>query len=309
MLQYFRIFVFILSILFILSKPYLPLSTMHALDDMMSDSRRVDASSIPESSYLGRHAALYDLFYADKPYADEAAFVDRIFRELSAVGEHARPRLLELACGTGRHAIELERLGYDIVATDYSTDMLECAKRRGAAVGARAAFHFADMRRLSDAPPLAEQAFDGVYAMFDSIGYVQTNEAIAEVFAGVRGLLAPGGLFVFEFWHAAAMLRSFDPLRVRRWPTSTGEIVRISQTTIEPARQLSHVSYDILDLRDDGTFERIRETQTNRYFLLQEMLALVARAGFSTVRAFAGFSWDAPIDETTWHVVLAASNG
>ncbi|HSS98073.1 MAG TPA: hypothetical protein VLK33_13625, partial [Terriglobales bacterium] len=73
------------------------------------------------SSYLGKHAEYYDTIYADKPYAQEAAVVH------ACMQNHSRgktERLLELACGTGRHAFELEKLGYQIVATDYSKDLL-----------------------------------------------------------------------------------------------------------------------------------------------------------------------------------------
>ncbi len=256
------------------------------------------------SSYLGRHAELYDLFYADKPYPAEAAFVDSAVRVHIPVADgNARPRLLELACGTGRHAVELARRGYDIVATDYSTDMLACARRRGAEADSRVAFHEADMRRLGDSPAIAGQTFDAAYALFDSIGYVQTNDAVVQALAGVRERLRPGGVFVFEFWHAAAMLRGYDPLRVRRWRTAAGEVVRISETTLDAPRQLCHVRYEILDLRRDGRFERIVETQTNRFFLVQEMSALVTAAGLTRLEWFAGFDRGQEISEDTWHVV------
>ena len=75
-----------------------------------------------ESSYIGRHAELYDLFYAEKPYAEEAKFVDACIQQF---GEGASKKLLELACGTGRHALEMEKLGYKVIATDYSADMLD----------------------------------------------------------------------------------------------------------------------------------------------------------------------------------------
>jgi SAM-dependent methyltransferase len=255
------------------------------------------------SSYLGRHAELYDLFYADKPYAEEAAFVDAVLREHAIAPPQ---RLLELACGTGRHALQLERRGYDIVATDYSADMLACARRHAEAASSHVAFHLADMRRIGECDAVRGIEFDAVYALFDSIGYVQTNEAIAEVLRGVRDALMPGGLFVFEFWHAAAMLREFDPLRVRRWTTDEGEVVRISRTTLDVPRQLSHVAYEITELRRDGTYSRIEEMQTNRYFLVQEMAAFVAAAGLDAVAWFAGFSRDSAIDERTWHVVAVA---
>ena len=68
------------------------------------------------SSYAGRHAELYDLFYADKPYAEEAAFVHRCLKKF---GASSTREVLELACGTGRHAFELEKHGYRITAIDH----------------------------------------------------------------------------------------------------------------------------------------------------------------------------------------------
>ena len=73
--------------------------------------------------------------------------------------------------------------------------------------------------------------FDAVICLFDAIGYVQTNAKISDVFHGVHKHLRPNGLFIFEFWHAAAMLRHYDPIRVRRWPTDDGLVLRISGVT------------------------------------------------------------------------------
>ena len=112
------------------------------------------------SSYIGRHAELYDLFYADKEYAREAAFVDHCLR---ANGGSGQGRLLELACGTGRHAVEFDRLGYDVVATDYSEDMLAQARIRSQVEGSPISFQQFDMRELN----LGQQRFDTAVCMFD----------------------------------------------------------------------------------------------------------------------------------------------
>jgi ubiquinone/menaquinone biosynthesis C-methylase UbiE len=249
-------------------------------------------------SYLDRHAELYDIFYADKPYAAEAAFVAERLGELGA-----RPpaRLLELACGTGRHAREFEALGYAVLATDYSKDMLACARRRGAETESRVTFVEADMRALElPGPP-----FDAAVCLFDSLGYLQTNEAILGALSGMRRHLRPGGALVLELWHAGAMLRSFDPVRVRRFRTADSEVVRISETTLDCFRQLAHVAYEIIETRGEAT-TRLRETQTNRYFLAQEIRGLLEQAGFEAVRWCAGFSATDAIDDTTWHIVVAA---
>jgi SAM-dependent methyltransferase len=252
------------------------------------------------SSYVGRHARLYDLFYGEKPYAEEARFVHE---RLQSFGVGAKARLLELACGTGSHAFVFEKLGYCVVAIDDSPDMLEVAREKAQRSGSDVEFQCQDMRRLS----FPEHGnFDVVVCLFDSIGYVQTNEGVLDVMRAVQRCLRDGGLFMFEFWHAAAMLRAYDPVRVRRWSVPEGEIVRISETWIDPGKQLSHVLYDIYELRKDGTYLNLKETQVNRYFLVQEMRQFLEASNFALLKFFAAFQEDETITEDVWHVIAFA---
>ncbi len=251
------------------------------------------------SSYSGIHAELYDVFYGDKPYQDEAAFVHHC---LVRYGDGPVRRLLELACGTGTHALELEKHGYEIVATDYTEDMLASARQKAARVKSKINFQRKDMRTLDYSP----QSFDATVCLFNAIGYVTTNDELAQVFRGVHQQLRLGGLFVFDFWHAGAMLRSYDPVRVRRWTVPEGEILRISETRLECARQLGHVTYTVCVLRNDGTYTRFTETQANRFFLVQEMAGILSYHGFQPIRWFAGYRDDEEITEQTWHVLAIA---
>jgi SAM-dependent methyltransferase len=252
-----------------------------------------------ESSYLGRHADLYDVIYSGKEYSSEAAFVDTLFRRHGAA---PRGAMLELACGTGTHAVEFAELGYDVTATDYSEDMLRIAGPKCGRAGRRIELQRLDMRELGS----LGRTFPAIACLFDSIGYVRTNEAVAQVLAGVRKALAPGGVFVFEFWHAPAMLREHDPTRVRRMRLGEGELLRISETSLDTARQLAEVRYELVDLRPDGTYTRIVETQVNRYFFLPEMTEYLRVAGLELLAAHAGFSEVTDIDMNTWHIVAAA---
>jgi SAM-dependent methyltransferase len=252
------------------------------------------------TTHQGRNAELYDLFYADKPYEEEARFVHAC---LQRYGARPARRILELACGTGRHARALAGLGYEVVATDRSEPMLACARRGQDAPGAApVSFLRQDMLTLQ----LAAPPFDAAVCLFDSIGFVQTNEAILQVLDGVRRHLHPGGLFVFEFWHAAAMLRRYEPVRVRRWPTPQGEIVRIAETRLDLPRQLAEVRYTIFEPTADGRHHSSQETQVNRYFLVQEMAGWLKEAGFSALGWFGGFDFADAVTEDTWHVVAVA---
>src|SRR5260370_40837549 len=90
------------------------------------------------------YARYYDLLYRRKDYAAEAAYVDSLLRRYEVPGR----RLLELGCGTGRHATELASLGYTIHGIDRSDVMLEEAEMRArvnAALASRLTFSRGDV--------------------------------------------------------------------------------------------------------------------------------------------------------------------
>jgi ubiquinone/menaquinone biosynthesis C-methylase UbiE len=249
--------------------------------------------------YDGRHAELYDLFYGSKDYAAEVNYLHSLLQQFS--GQPVR-RVLDIACGTGSHAIELEKLGYDVVGSDISEDMLAHAREKSRTKHSQVLFEKQDMRTLD----VASRPFDAVVCLFDAIGHVQTTTAIKQTFRAVHRHLRDDGLFVLEFWHAAAMIGQHDPLRVRKFSTDRGEILRLSQTTVDLARQCATVEHAIYDLRSDRTYQTAIERQINRFFSLQEMSALLDDCGLNVVKYYSGYSPDESLTPDTWHIVLVA---
>lgn len=248
------------------------------------------------TNYAGHYAELYDLFYADKPYAVEASFIHDCIQEF---GLRQTRAVIELACGTGRHALELEKLGYQITATDGSLDMIEIARRRAGQNGSEVVFLVAEMQNLE----LPAKQYDAALCLFDSIGYLKTNHALQHTLAKVWKYLAPGGVFIFEFWHAPAMLNHYSPMRIRKLKTADGEISRTSETTLDRVNRLAVVNYTVHQRTHDGNHSTLRESHTNRFFSVDEMKTLVSRANLEPVKFFAGFNKTDPITDETWHIV------
>lgn len=251
------------------------------------------------TNYAGRYAELYDSFYADKPYSDEARFVHELIAEF---GSGQTRTVLELACGTGRHALELEKFGYEITATDRSVDMLAIARHRAAENGSKINFVVADMQHLGG----VAKDFDAAICLFDSIGYLQTDQALLDALGQINKHLRPSGLFIFEFWHASAMLKDYSPTRVRKLKTDDSEIVRTSTTTLDRTNRLANVVYTVEETRRDRAPFRLCETHTNRFFSVDEMRDLISRANLAALKFFAGFDATAPITDETWHIVAVA---
>jgi SAM-dependent methyltransferase len=249
------------------------------------------------NTYRNLHARHYDLIYAGKPYAAEAAFVDGLL---------GRPRgaLLDLACGTGRHAVELSRLGWTVSGIDYGPELLERARANAAAAGVELQLHEQDMRTLD----LGGERFDAVTCLFDSIGYPQTDEGIVAALRGARDHLAPGGIFVAEFLHAPAMIAGYDPVKVRMWDLPDGgELLRVSRTGLDLEHSVMHVDYDLIELAADGSYDRASEEQANRYFTVSEMRGLMRQAGLAEREFVHAYASEPAITADTWHVLAVAT--
>lgn len=250
------------------------------------------------ANYSGLHARYYDAVYWDKPYREEALFVDALLEEAGV----RRGRLLDIACGTGRHAAAFLELGWSVTGVDISDALLEQA--RANAPGAF--FHRQDMCKLD----IAGEPFDAVTCLFDSIGYPIADAAVLAALKAAGRHLATQGALVIEFLHARALLRDASPVRVRRVePSSHGdELIRISTTAVDPHRRVIDVDFDLIQLRADGTYGRWQERQTNRFFDVGEMQTLLKKAGLRPERALPAYR-DGEIDESTFHVIALARAG
>ncbi|HEY4744175.1 MAG TPA: class I SAM-dependent methyltransferase, partial [Desulfuromonadaceae bacterium] len=148
-----------------------------------------------------QYARYYDLLYRDKDYAAEADFVAGL---LLAHAPEART-LLELGCGTGRHAEFLARQGFAVHGVDRSEGMLADAGRRRENlpddVRGRLAFSPGDARDVR-----LGRHFDAVVSLFHVMSYMAEGRDLEHAFATARAHLAPGGVFLFDFWYGPAVL-------------------------------------------------------------------------------------------------------
>ncbi|MDH3223796.1 MAG: class I SAM-dependent methyltransferase [Gemmatimonadota bacterium] len=109
---------------------------------------------------------------------------------------NAFPSLLDVACGTGRHAAALAPLGYEILGVDRSVQALESARTRAPGV----TFAPLDMSELDS---LADD-FDGVLSLWQSFGYGSEAENL-RVLAAMGRRLRPGGRLVLDVYNRAAL--------------------------------------------------------------------------------------------------------
>jgi SAM-dependent methyltransferase len=133
----------------------------------------------------------YLRLYPHRDDRDAASVVALIRRHVAVRGR----RVLDLACGPGRHARHLLDAGASVVGFDLSPALLARARH---AVGPRLPLVRGDMRAL----PFAPASFDVVANLFTSFGYFTDDDEHRRVLRGVAEVLAPGGAFVIDYFNA-----------------------------------------------------------------------------------------------------------
>jgi SAM-dependent methyltransferase len=122
-------------------------------------------------------------------------------------------KLLDMPCGYGRHAIELERRGYKVTGVDLSVFFLKTAETNATAAGASPRFERQDMRFVS-----FENEFDFALNLFTALGYFDSDDDDQRIFNGFARSLKPGGEFLVDFVNRELALRNFTPKGWRKLP-------------------------------------------------------------------------------------------
>lgn len=132
-------------------------------------------------------AELYDLIYAWKDYAAEG---ERLHTLLAAEGVTDGSTVLDAACGTGQHLVQLARW-YRAGGFDVSPAMLAIARRKLP----DAQLFEADLRDFRVAAPVR-----AVVCLFSAIGYVMDEEGLRSAARCFARALEPGGVLMVEPW-------------------------------------------------------------------------------------------------------------
>src|SRR4051794_32545673 len=165
-----------------------------------------------------------------------------------AIGDVGGRKVLDLGCGTGRHALWLAKQGADVTAVDFSEGMLAEARRKPGAEAIRFLVH--DLHRSL---PFAPTSFDRVVS-----GLVLEHlDDLGGFFREARRVLRPDGLAYVSAMHPAMFLRG---TQAQFTDPESGERIRPGSRP----HQLSH--FVMAALRADFAIREIREVAPDAGF-------------------------------------------
>jgi ubiquinone/menaquinone biosynthesis C-methylase UbiE len=251
------------------------------------------------SVFNSLYANEYDTLYLEKDYVGESALVE------SAIKQFGRPvrSILDVGCGTGSHAIEFARRGYQVTGVDLSQSMLDVAARKAADVTLdhQPKWITGDARKFS-----ADSHFDIATMLFAVVSYLTTNDDVLEGLSNIRRHLKQGSLFLCDFWYGPAVLSVRPNERVRVLETGGRRTIRAASTTVDSFSQTADVSFRLWSIEGDHYLGEAQETHRMRYFFPQEFKVLLNQAGFACKSLTAFPTLDQRLTDESWNAFCVA---
>lgn len=225
---------------------------------------KVPVSSVSWSAFFNAHAPNYD----KNPFAQNTLAEVQFLMQLVPLASGAS--ILDIGCGTGRHAVELAKQGYKVTGVDLSEGMLAVAQTKAAHEGVQVEWVHQDARLISfkEQFDLAICLCEGAVGLLGHEDDPQRHDAL--IFQAIAKALKPGGSFVLTSLNGYRAIRKFTDQD-------------IADGMFDPRTMVASY-YDEFDLPEGKQTVAIRE----RLFTPPETVKLLEEAGLRTDHVYGG---------------------
>jgi 2-polyprenyl-3-methyl-5-hydroxy-6-metoxy-1,4-benzoquinol methylase len=227
---------------------------------------------IPQDWYRTAFADTADMAWTDRTEKE----VERAMRMLRPEGGE---RVLDLACGSGRHSLELKRQGFEVVGSDISPELLEIARRDAEKEGLDASFVEADLRELD-----FDAEFDIVLSLNDgAIGYLETEEENLRTFDVISRSLRPGGRHLMQLPN---VLYAREHLPQKSWISGSSMIELVEHRW---NRRDKYMEGAMIPVRFGEVLDELKPIEfRQRLYTVEELTEIMSSVGMELVRVFHG---------------------
>ncbi|HEY3609623.1 MAG TPA: class I SAM-dependent methyltransferase [Pseudonocardiaceae bacterium] len=198
-------------------------------------------------------------------------------------------RVLDVACGTGRHAVALAARGHHVTCVDISSDYLAATRRRAQARGVDVELVHSDMRDLSALP---RASFDAAINMYTSFGYFDRDEDNTRSLSAIAAVLRPGGRLLVDVINRDWFVRNHFPSEFADAPGT--EFVIRDYEEVDGTIVLHQNVFDPEHSRLRWTCRPSGENRADvvvdyRMYSLHELLAMIRHSGLTPVRTLGDY--------------------
>tara|TARA_R110002033_G_scaffold45827_2_gene89945 strand:+ start:1570 stop:2301 length:732 start_codon:yes stop_codon:yes gene_type:complete len=208
----------------------------------------------------------YHILYKDRDYTEAQGFMDNLTNYLN-LPEHGK--ILDLACGKGRHSVYLNSLGYNVTGVDLSEQSIAHAKQFE---NETLKFNVHDMSK-----PYPD-TFDAVFNLFTSFGYFEDENCNLKTIEAIKAELNEFGFGVIDFMNTNYVIENLVAE-----DTKTVEGIDFHQ------KRYVKDGYIIKDINFEADGEQFEFQERVKAFTLEDFQALFDEAGVHLLDIFGDF--------------------
>lgn len=208
----------------------------------------------------------YHILYKDRDYSEAQLFMDNITNYLNLPEES---KILDLACGKGRHSIYLNQLGFDVTGADLSENSILEAKK-----SENSTLHF----NVHDMRVPFEEKFDAIFNLFTSFGYFENEADNLTTLKSIKESLTEYGFAVIDFMNVFQVIENLIPNEVKTVDNIDFHIKRF---------HLDGYIYKEIDFEDNGN--SFHFTEKVKALTLQDFENLMEEAGIYLLDIFGDY--------------------
>lgn len=191
----------------------------------------------------------YHVLYKHRDDEEAQSFIDHLIAYFQF---SEKDHIQDLACGKGRHAIYLNKNGFDVVGLDLSAQNIAFAKRHE---NETLKFHIHDMRY-----PWKCEKFDYILNLFTSFGYFETKGENQQAINSIAQGLKSGGKLLIDFLNPYTVINNLVPEEIKR---INGVLFHIQKY-----------------LRGEYIVKEIKFEDKGKYYKFQERVKAIRRVKF-----------------------------
>jgi SAM-dependent methyltransferase len=226
----------------------------------------------------------YHILYKDRDEKEAQQFLDTLVSFL-----HPKPgaKILDVACGKGRHSIHLNKKGFAVCGFDLSKESIDHNKKFESD---SLSFFVHDMRQ-----PFRENEFDIVFNLFSSFGYFDEHADNERVIQANAAALVKGGSLVIDYMNSKKVRRDL----VREDVKECKGIKFLQKRKIDSGKIIKNISFSCGE--KDYSFEERLQLYT-----LPDFEKMLAKHGLVITGLFGGYSLDKFIESDSDRLIIVA---
>ncbi len=225
-------------------------------------------------------------------YDDAIDWNARLAREvpflISRLGNPIGKRVLDLACGTGRHSVALALEGAKVVGIDNSSVMISKAKEHASSSGVSPEFFLGEM---ADFQTVSSEQYDLIICLGNSLALLDNLSILENVLSSVYNTLFDNGVFIAQILNFKEIHRTgFRFFPQKGGKMDTGEDVVFSRFFDHSDPPNSSTLVMSAQIKTNGEWTSRISTQKVLNLTHDLMVHYLAKTGFQETRFYSDYS-------------------